>query len=116
MTDVTNFEVHDRVAHITLNRPKAMNALNPELRWALSKHFDEVETNDEIWLAVVTGAGDRMNKMRCLVCRQYTVVSEDGRDKVIRLTPLNSAFDSYIIDKNMQGHIVGRVIFAFKSF
>ena len=59
MTDVTNFEVRDRVAYITLNRPQAMNALNPELRWALSRHFDEVETNDEIWLAVVTGAGDR---------------------------------------------------------
>ncbi len=59
MTDVTNFEIRDRVAYITLNRPKAMNALNPELRWELSKHFDEVESNDEIWLAVVTGAGDR---------------------------------------------------------
>ncbi|MCZ6616929.1 MAG: enoyl-CoA hydratase-related protein [Gammaproteobacteria bacterium] len=59
MTDVTNFEVRDRVAYLTLNRPKAMNSLNPELRWALSKHFDEIESNDEIWLAVVTGAGDR---------------------------------------------------------
>lgn len=59
MTDVTNFEIRDRVAYITLNRPKAMNALNPELRCELSRHFDEVESNDEIWLAVVTGAGDR---------------------------------------------------------
>ncbi len=59
MTDVTNFEIRDRVAYITLNRPKAMNALNPELRWELSRYFDEVESNDEIWLAVVTGAGDR---------------------------------------------------------
>ncbi|MCZ6643986.1 MAG: enoyl-CoA hydratase-related protein [Gammaproteobacteria bacterium] len=59
MTDVTRFEIRDRVATITLNRPNAMNALNPELRWALSGHFDEVEKNDEIWLAVVTGAGDR---------------------------------------------------------
>jgi crotonobetainyl-CoA hydratase/dehydration protein DpgD len=56
---VTEFEVADHVAHITLNRPEAMNSLNPELRLELSQRFDEVEHNDEIWLAVVTGAGQR---------------------------------------------------------
>ena len=56
---ITTFEVRDRCAYITLNRPDAMNALNPELRHALSQHFDEVEHNPDIWLAVITGAGDR---------------------------------------------------------
>ncbi len=56
---VTEFRVANHVAHITMNRPEAMNALNPELRWALSQHFDEVAMNDDIWLAVVTGAGER---------------------------------------------------------
>jgi enoyl-CoA hydratase/carnithine racemase len=56
---VSKFEVEDHVARITLNRPAAMNSLNPELRWELSQHWDEVERNDDIWLAVVTGAGDR---------------------------------------------------------
>ncbi len=56
---VTQFEVQGHVAYITLNRPEAMNALNPELRWALSQHFDEVENRSDIWLAVVTGAGQR---------------------------------------------------------
>ena len=36
-----------------------MNSLNPELRWQLSQHMDEVENNDDIWLAVITGAGER---------------------------------------------------------
>ncbi len=56
---VSTFEVVNHVARITLNRPAAMNSLNPELRWELSQHWDEVERNDDIWLAVVTGAGDR---------------------------------------------------------
>jgi len=56
---VSTFEVNDHVARITLNRPEAMNSLNPELRWELSQHWDEVEANDDIWLAVVTGAGER---------------------------------------------------------
>lgn len=59
MNEVTLFEVRDRVAWITLNRPEAMNSLNPQLRWALSRHLDEVARNDDIWLAVITGAGDR---------------------------------------------------------
>lgn len=56
---VTEFHVDGHVAHILLNRPEAMNSLNPDLRWELSRRFDEVERNDEIWLAVVTGAGKR---------------------------------------------------------
>ncbi|MBV1876639.1 MAG: enoyl-CoA hydratase/isomerase family protein [Pseudomonadales bacterium] len=58
-TATTLFEVKDKVAWITLNRPAAMNSINPELRWQFSQHLDEVERNDDIWLAVITGAGDR---------------------------------------------------------
>lgn len=58
-TDTTLFEVKDHVAWITLNRPDSLNSLNLELRWQLSQHMDEVESNDEIWVAVITGAGDR---------------------------------------------------------
>ena len=43
---VSIFEIENNVARITLNRPAAMNALNPDLRWELSQHFDEVERND----------------------------------------------------------------------
>ena len=58
-TNITEFEVRDHVAYVTLNRPEAMNALNPELRWALSQHFDQIARDTDIWLAVVTGAGER---------------------------------------------------------
>ena len=56
---VTTFKVEGHVARITLNRPEAMNSMNPELRWELSQHWDEVENNDDIWVAVITGAGER---------------------------------------------------------
>jgi len=58
-TNTTLFEVKDKVAWITLNRPEAMNSLNPELRWQLSQHMDEVESNGDIWVAVITGAGEK---------------------------------------------------------
>ncbi len=56
---LTQFDVQEHVATITLNRPEAMNALNPELRFELSERFNEVEARDDIWLAIVTGAGER---------------------------------------------------------
>ncbi len=46
----------DRVAVITIDRPKAMNALNPEVLLELQTAF--VELND-IQVAIVTGAGDK---------------------------------------------------------
>ncbi|MDP6736670.1 MAG: enoyl-CoA hydratase-related protein [Nitrospinaceae bacterium] len=55
----TLFEVRDRVAYITLNRPEVRNCLGPFVSWELSQHLDEIERNDDIWLAVVTGAGDK---------------------------------------------------------
>ncbi|MBT7539625.1 MAG: enoyl-CoA hydratase [Gammaproteobacteria bacterium] len=58
-TETTQFEVKDKVAWITLNRPAAMNSINPELRWQISEHLNEVENNDDIWLAVITGAGQK---------------------------------------------------------
>ena len=44
-TDTTLFEVRDRCAWITLNRPESLNSLNPELRWQLSQHLDRVEAD-----------------------------------------------------------------------
>ena len=58
-TETTLFEVKGKVAWITLNRPEAMNSINPELRWQLSEHMTEVENNDDIWMAVITGAGEK---------------------------------------------------------
>jgi E-phenylitaconyl-CoA hydratase len=53
------FEVTDRVATVTINRPEAMNALDPETLQALSEVWSEVRDNPDIWVAIVTGTGDR---------------------------------------------------------
>lgn len=58
-TATTEFKIEGHVAWITLDRPEALNALNIELKWQLSKHLDEVAHNDELWMAVITGRGER---------------------------------------------------------
>ena len=53
------FEVRDRVAYLTFNRPEAMNAMDPETYQQLSDAWIEVRDNPDIWCAIITGAGDR---------------------------------------------------------
>jgi len=45
------------VAVLTLNRPDAMNALSRVLREALSSAFRELAADDDVRVAIVTGAG-----------------------------------------------------------
>ena len=51
--------VRDRTATITLNRPEARNAIDPEMRKVLHETWRRVSSDDEIRVAVLTGAGDR---------------------------------------------------------
>ena len=49
-------ERRDAVALITLNRPKALNALSPELTAELSGALDALEADDGVAVIVVTGS------------------------------------------------------------
>jgi len=51
------FEVQDKVALITLNRPERHNAICQDLLVNLYNYVDEVADNDEIRVAIITGAG-----------------------------------------------------------
>lgn len=48
-------EMRGSVALITLNRPKALNALSPDLTAELSSLLDKLETDDNVTVVVVTG-------------------------------------------------------------
>jgi crotonobetainyl-CoA hydratase/dehydration protein DpgD len=58
MRQYTRFEVRDNVAYVTIDRPEARNALGPYVSHELSQHWDRIEADDAIWIAVITGAGD----------------------------------------------------------
>jgi E-phenylitaconyl-CoA hydratase len=53
------WDVQDHIATVTFNRPEAMNAMDPDTYRELSKAWIEVRDNPDIWVAIVTGAGDR---------------------------------------------------------
>lgn len=48
-----------RVATITLRRPEVLNAMNERMHAELAAVWADFEADPEIWVGVVTGAGDR---------------------------------------------------------
>ncbi len=50
-------ERRNRVALITINRPKVLNALNVELMHELYVLIQELEDDDDVYVIVITGAG-----------------------------------------------------------
>lgn len=51
--------VQDGVAIITLNRPEAMNSIDPESNEQLLAIWDQVSSDEEVRVVVLTGAGER---------------------------------------------------------
>lgn len=49
---------HERIATITLNRPEARNAIDPEMHALLWEVWKDFRDDDTVELAVLTGAGD----------------------------------------------------------
>lgn len=51
------YEVQDRVAVITLNRPERMNAFTGRMMHELLEVFEAIDRDDDVRAVVVTGAG-----------------------------------------------------------
>src|SRR5213078_2917762 len=55
--ETVRFEVADRVATITLDRPERKNAMNQQMKDELRACWQRVKAEPDIWAAIVTGAG-----------------------------------------------------------
>jgi dehydration protein DpgD len=53
------YDKRDHVAYVTLNRPRRMNALDARSHAELIEIFDDFAADDDAWVAIITGAGDR---------------------------------------------------------
>jgi enoyl-CoA hydratase len=58
--DVLLYEKKDRIVTITLNRAERANALSVELMHRLIESWQRFNEDDDAWVAVVTGSGNRV--------------------------------------------------------
>lgn len=56
VTDVVLYDVADRVATVTLNRPEARNALNADVRRALPELMGRADADPDVDVVILTGA------------------------------------------------------------
>jgi enoyl-CoA hydratase/carnithine racemase len=59
MPEFCRVEREGRTLVVTMNRPEVLNALHPPANFELEKVFDAFVADPELWVAIVTGAGER---------------------------------------------------------
>jgi enoyl-CoA hydratase/carnithine racemase len=72
--DTILYEVDDRIATITFNRPDQLNAVNPLMVRELRAAYAAAEADESVWIVIVTGAG----RAFCAGA-DVTEIPEDGR-------------------------------------
>ena len=53
------YEKKGRIAYVTINRPQVMNAIHPPASQELAEIWDDFQADDDAWVAILTGAGER---------------------------------------------------------
>jgi enoyl-CoA hydratase/carnithine racemase len=84
-------EIREGVAHVTLNRPGAANALSLELVGALGHMFSRVRADETVRAVIVTGAGEKAFCAGADLKERRTMTLEETRS-FLRL--LNSVVDA----------------------
>lgn len=68
------YEVDDRIATITFDRPDQLNAVSPQMARELRAAYAAAESDDAVWIIIVTGSG----RAFCAGA-DVTEIPDDGR-------------------------------------
>ncbi len=101
------YEKKGRIAYVTLNRPDKMNSINSELMNELARTWVDFRDDDEVWVAVLTGAG----KLFCAGA-DFQSIGEPGIQvgfNVLREDPNNYQVYKPILCA-INGPVIGRAI------
>lgn len=58
MLETVLYDKRDRIAFVTLNRPEAKNAINPEMHDELCRIWRDFRDDVDVDVAILSGAGD----------------------------------------------------------
>ena len=73
------FEVSDAIATVTIDRPKALNALNTETLQELNACFREIRSRRDIRVVIVTGGGEKSFVAGADIAEMYQSSALEGR-------------------------------------
>merc|ERR1711907_118635 len=109
MSEAVQYEVRgEGIAVVTINRPKQMNAVNPEVVVRLSRLWKQINDDPKIRVVILTGTGDKVFCAGADLKRLITLMTgarqpEDEWDRALMADPgmSNRAFlrDDRALDK-----------------
>ena len=73
-------EVTNEVALVTINRPKALNALNPETMRELNTLFSEIEARKDIKVVILTGSGEKSFVAGADISKMIDMTAKEARE------------------------------------
>ena len=90
-----NVESADHIMRMTLNRPEVLNAINQEMHDELQAAFDAFAADDEQYLAVVSGAGERAFSAGS----DLKAIAQAGKPNVYPASGYAGLIERYDLDK-----------------
>lgn len=103
------------IAIITINRPEAANALNTQLAIDMTNAIEYAQKDKEIWVAIMTGAGERAFCAGADLRERKTMSMEDyvwQRELIIKAFKAVDKFQKPLIAAVNGAAIGGGLIFA----
>ena len=111
-SDTVLFDLTDKVAVITLNRPAVRNAMNRELSQALGEALSRVRDDEGIRAAVITGAGRTFSAGADLKERAQVGRAADASAASVLGTSRAPGFSTIVLEKPMIAAIDGYCLAA----
>ena len=119
-------DIDKRIATITFNRPKALNALNQHLLEEFTSALDAVENNTAVSVLVLTGSGDKafvagaditeINKLGPLEAKQFARRGLDAINRLPQLAiPVLAAVNGYALGGGTEMALACDFIYAAET-
>jgi enoyl-CoA hydratase len=107
MTDAI-IEREGHVLIVTMNRPEARNALSGEMMQIMSEAWDEVNSNDDIRVAILTGAGGHF----CAGADLKAMTQSHPGDAGLQSEEGRGGFDVSVIKPLLKGFLLDKPLIA----
>ncbi len=119
-------EIQGGIGRVTINRPKALNALNTATLRALRGAIDDLAANEELRCVVLTGAGDKsfvagadiaeMASMRPQAARRFAALGHETFDALEALpVPVIAAVNGYCLGGGCELALACDMVFAHEK-